>query len=90
MLKNIFKNYVYPIATLAGSIIGVGFLSLPYITLKVGSIAMLFYFIALAAVVVSIHVMFGQISLKTPDHKRFPGFVEFYLGQWPKKIALVL
>jgi len=88
-MKDILKNYIYPIATLAGSIIGVGFLSLPYITLKVGILVMLFYFIALTTLVVFIHVIFAKISLKTPDYKRWPGFVGFYLGRFPKAMVLV-
>lgn len=90
MLKEFFKNYIYPIATLAGSIIGVGFLSLPYITVKVGIFTMLFYFAVLTTFIVFMHLIFAQISLKTPDHKRWPGFVGFYLGTWAKKIVLVL
>ncbi|OGZ62940.1 MAG: hypothetical protein A2639_01470 [Candidatus Staskawiczbacteria bacterium RIFCSPHIGHO2_01_FULL_34_27] len=88
-MSNLFKNYIYPIATLSGSIIGVGFLSLPYITLKVGIWPMLFYFVALTALVVYIHVIFGKISLKTPDFKRFPGFVGFYLGRWAEAVTLI-
>lgn len=89
MLKNLFKNYVYPVAMLAGSIIGVGFLSLPYITLKVGIWPMLFYFIVLTGLMLFINIIFTEISLKTPDHKRFPGFVEFYLGKTSKIITLI-
>jgi len=89
MLRNFFRNYVYPIATLTGGIIGVGFLSLPYITLKVGIFAMLFYFIILTSLVLFLHLIFGQICLKTPDFKRWPGFVGFYLGTTAKKIILV-
>lgn len=89
MLKDLFKNYIYPVATLTGSIIGVGFLSLPYITLKVGIFTMLFYFITLTALVLFVHLIFGQICLKTPDFKRWPGFVGFYLGKTAKKIILV-
>ncbi len=89
MLKNIFKHYVYPVATLASSIIGVGFLSLPYIALKIGIWPMSFYFVALTTLVVFIHIILGQISLRTPDFKRWPGFVGFYLGTWPKQIIMV-
>ncbi|MFI5205829.1 MAG: aromatic amino acid transport family protein, partial [Candidatus Paceibacterales bacterium] len=88
-MKDLFKHYIYPIATLAGSIIGVGFLSLPYITLEVGFWPMLFYFIAVTAIITLIHVVFAQIALKTPDHKRFPGFVGFYLGNVAKVIILI-
>ena len=88
-MKDFFKHYLYPIATLSGSIIGVGFLSLPYITLQVGIWLMLFYFAVLAVVVVSIHVIFGRISLKTPDFKRWPGFIGFYFGKTAEKIIMV-
>src|SRR5579863_9466233 len=88
MPAKIFKNYIYPIAALSGSIIGVGFLSLPYITLQVGMIVMLGYFLAVTVLMVCVNLMTAEISLKTPDHKRFPGFVEYHLGVWPKYIAL--
>ena len=90
MLKDFFRNYIFPIAMLSGSIIGVGFLALPYVALQVGIFTMLFYFIVITALVVIIHVIFGEISLKTPDYKRWPGFVGFYLGKIPKTIVLIL
>jgi len=88
-MKDFFKNYIYPIATLSGSIIGVGFLSLPYITAKVGIWLMLFYFVVLTLIVTFIHVILGKIALKTPDYKRWPGFVGFYFGGWAKKAILI-
>ena len=88
--KDLFRFYIYPIATMAGSIIGVGFLSLPFITLKVGTWFMLFYFIALAALIIFLHVIVAEITLKTPDFKRFAGFADFYLGSWARNLSLVL
>src|SRR3989344_2450756 len=90
MLGNIFKNYIYPVAVMSGSIIGVGFLALPYITLQVGIVTMLFYFVILTTLIVYLHVMFAKISLKTPDFKRFPGFVRYYFGAVPEKMTLIL
>src|SRR3989344_1771800 len=90
MAENFFKHYIYPIATLSGNIIGVGFLALPYIALQVGIWPMLFYFIALTSLVIFVHVIFGRICLKTPDFKRWPGFVGFYLGRWTKMLVLPL
>src|SRR3989344_5053188 len=89
MLKDFFRKYIFPTAILTGSIIGVGFLSLPYITMKVGIWPMFFYFIILTALITCIHIIFAKISLKTPDYKRFPGFVGHHLGKFPKKIILV-
>lgn len=87
--EQLLKNYIYPIATLSGSIIGVGFFALPYITMKVGIWIMLAYFFALGFLVILIHLMYGQVALKTPDFKRFPGFVNFHLGKWFGRFSLV-
>jgi len=81
IVKDFFKKYIYPVAVISGSIIGVGFFSLPYIAMKVGVWPMLAYFLILSIIVVIIHLIFAKISLKTPDFKRFPGFVGYYLGK---------
>jgi amino acid permease len=87
--KNIFQNYVLPIATISGSIIGVGFFSLPYIALKSGIWLILAYFLVLVFLIILIHLIYGEVALKTPDFKRFPGFVGFHLGKWPGRFSLV-
>jgi len=74
---------------LSGAIIGVGFLSLPYITLQVGIWPMLFYLVFLTVIVTCLHVILGKIALKTPDFKRWPGFVGYYFGKWAKRIILI-
>jgi len=80
---------VYAIATVAGTIIGVGLFSLPYITLKVGIPVMLFYFLILGFLVTIIHLFFGEIALQTPDYKRLPGFAKIHLGSWAEKVSFV-
>ena len=88
MVKNLFKNYIYPIAVFSGGMVGVGFLSLPYIAMQTSIWLMLLYFLVLTALVVAINLIFCQISLKTPDFKRFPGFVGHYLGKWAKLFSM--
>jgi len=83
----ILKKYLYPVVVISGSIIGVGFFSLPYIAMKSGFWIMLFYFLVLSIVVLAIHLIFTEISLKTPDYKRFPGFARHYLGKWGQIFA---
>ena len=80
---------IYAIATLSGTIIGVGLFSLPFITLKVGFWVMLGYFLVLGTLVILIHLFFGELALKTPDLKRLPGFAKFHLGKWGEKIAFL-
>ena len=89
MIKNLFKNYIYPIAMLSGTIIGVGLFALPYIASKVGIWVMLLYFLILGGIVILIHQFFGELSLKTPDFKRLPGFAKIYLGKPGEIIAYV-
>ena len=80
---------IYAIATLSGTIIGVGLFALPYITFKVGFWMILGYFLVLGALVILLHLFFGELALKTPDFKRLPGFAKIYLGNWGKIAAYV-
>ena len=82
------KTFILAVATLTGTIIGVGFFSLPYITLQVGVWVMLAYFLALGSISILLHVIFGKVALKTPDFLRFPGYVKTHLGESAGKLAL--
>lgn len=84
-----FSKMVFGTATLAGSIIGVGFFSLPYITSQVGLWIMLAYFLVLGLLVALIHLLFGEVALKTPDFLRLPSYAQIYLGSWGKITALL-
>ncbi len=88
-IKKIFKKYILPVATLSGGIVGVGIFSLPYIALKSGVWPMIGYFLLMTFLVVVIHLIFAEISLKTPDYKRFPGFVKHHLGKTAGAIAML-
>lgn len=89
MLTRLLKYYIFPAAVLSGGIIGVGFLALPYITMKVGILVMSVYFFGIAFLVLILHLIFAKISLETPDFKRFPGFVGYYFGKWGEGVALL-
>lgn len=80
---------VYAIATLSGTIIGVGLFSLPYITKEVGVLAMLGYFAVLGFLVILIHLLFAQVALRTPDNLRLSGYAKIHLGSLGQKIALI-
>lgn len=85
----LLRNYIYPVATLSGTIIGVGLFSLPYITSKVGIWIMLIYFVVLGGLVILIHSIFGEISLETKDFKRLPGFAKIHLGRLGEITAFI-
>jgi amino acid permease len=83
------KKFFYGVCTLAGTIIGVGLFSLPYIAYQSGTWIVLFYFIALGALVLIVHLLFGEVSLVTPDYLRFAGFTKLHLGKIAEKISLI-
>ncbi len=76
------KKFIYPVATLSGTIVGVGLFSLPYIASKAGFFVVLAHFFVLGIVVSMIHLIFGELAVITPDFKRLPGFAKYYLGKW--------
>lgn len=87
------SKYIYPVATFSGAIIGVGFLSLPYLAVKVGILAMLIYLVAITALVFLIHWLFAEVSLQTPDFLRLPAFARIHLGktgEWAALISMVV
>ena len=84
-----FRKFILAVATLTGTIIGVGFFSLPYITLQVGIWIMLGYFLALGFLSILIQSLFGQVALKTADLKRFPGYVRTHLGRTAERVAQI-
>jgi len=80
---------LYALAVISGTCIGVGFFVLPYVTLKVGFWTILGYFVLLGGLVILVHILFGELALKTPDFKRMPGFAKFYLGKWGEVLAYI-
>jgi len=83
------RKIIYPVATLSGTIVGVGLFALPYVASKVGLPIMLGWFGVLGALVILVHLFYGEVALKTPDYRRFPGFADYYFGEKGKKIALL-
>ena len=83
------KNSVLAVSMLSGTIIGVGFFSLPYIASKTGIWIMLGYFLVLGPLSILIHSLFGKVALATPDFFRFPSYVRIHLGSIAEKFAFV-
>ncbi len=80
---------LYGISILAGTIIGAGIFSLPYITSVVGIQIMIGYLFILGGVAIIVHYFLGEVSLKTPDFLRLPGFAKHHLGEKAEKVAYV-
>ncbi len=78
---------VYGVSILAGTVIGAGLFSLPYIATVVGIKLMFVYIIILGSVSLLVHMLLGKVSLETPDFMRLPGFAKHHLGKGAQKVA---
>src|SRR3989338_1312616 len=73
-------NFWLAVFSLAGTTVGAGIFSLPYVFLKTGFLIGLLEFIAIVAAVLLIQLIIGEIALRTKGKKRFIGYAEQYLG----------
>ncbi len=75
-----YKNFFLPVGLLAGTIIGAGMFSLPYVFSEAG-LSLGFAILALGAVTYTIaHLMYAEIILATPGEHRFVGYAGIHLG----------
>ncbi|MCX8015807.1 MAG: hypothetical protein N2692_00645 [Patescibacteria group bacterium] len=72
---------------LAGTILGAGIFSLPYVFSQSGILIFLFYLILATLICTITHLIFGESLLRTKEEHRFIGLAEIYLGPWAKKLV---
>jgi len=82
-------NFFHALSVFAGTIIGVGLFSLPYLAIKSGFRTMIVYFFFLATVVILVDLMYGEVASRTFRRKRLPGYVKKYLGKKWQKLAAI-
>lgn len=75
------KNFILAVSTLIGTIIGVGMFGLPYAAARAGWGLTLVYLAVLGAVVTLMHLIYGEIVLRTKTKHRLVGYAEIYLGR---------
>jgi len=81
------KNFYKAVATLIGTVIGLGIFGVPYVVAKSGFLIGLVFLFILSLVALLLHLFYGEIVLRTPGKHRFVGYVEIYLGQWCKRLT---
>lgn len=81
------KEFYGAVATLVGTIVGVGAFGLPYVVAKSGFLIGLIFLFIISGVVLLLHLFYGEIVLRTPGKHRFVGYAEIYLGRWGKRLT---
>lgn len=74
------KNYFSAIATLMGTIIGVGMFAMPYAIAKAGLLPLFFYMPVLALIQYLLHLYYAEIVLSTNGDHRLTGYAVKIFG----------
>ncbi|MEM4230823.1 MAG: aromatic amino acid transport family protein [Candidatus Pacearchaeota archaeon] len=83
------KKLFTGIATLTGTIIGAGFLGIPYVVAKSGFLFGLLHMILISLVMLIVNLMIGEICLATSAIHQLPGYASKYLGRKTKLIIFL-
>ena len=78
------------IATLIGTIIGVGMFGAPYAAMSAGFSVAALQLVAVTALIIAMHVLYGEIVLRTPGTHRFVGYAKRYLGSTGRALAMII
>jgi len=76
-----WKNFILPVSLLAGTIIGAGIFSLPYVFSRAGLFWSFLLLIVFTLVFCVVHLMYADLILKNSDRHRFAGFARIYFGE---------
>jgi len=81
MIKYFNKKFFQGVFLLAGTIIGVGMFGIPFVFSKAGFLIGTLELIIITAVLIVIHLAYGEILLRTDTIHRLPGYVNIYFGK---------
>jgi tyrosine-specific transport protein len=76
------KKEVLALSTLVGTIVGVGIFGLPYAFVRSGFLVGIGYLVILGCAMLILHLLYGEIILRTEKNMRFFGYARWYLGKW--------
>jgi tyrosine-specific transport protein len=77
-------------ATLIGTVIGAGILSIPFAMAQVGFWPGFIMLLVLGIFMMIRHLMLAEITLRTPHVHQTPGYSGIYLGKWTKRFDLLV
>jgi len=83
-------NFLKALSVFLGTVIGAGIFGLPFVALKAGFFIVVCYFLFITFFAILIHLLYGEVSLKTKKLYRLPGYVGEYLGEKWKKITFFI
>ena len=88
-MTNENKLWLRSVGTMIGGIIGIGIFGLPYAFAQVGFFAGLGLLILVGILLVMMQLLYAEVTIQTPGHRRLTGLAEKYLGKWWKVIVAI-
>lgn len=86
----LIKEFILPTSILAGTIIGAGIFSLPYVFSQSGLGLGYLFLILFGLVYVLIHTMYADILIKNGDEHRFAGLAKIYFGRFGYWLSVLM
>ena len=80
------KKSILAVFVLISTIVGVGMFGIPYTAAQSGFLIAAVFLCLLTAIMILLHLFYGEIVFKTKDKHRLPGYAGLYLGERMKKI----
>lgn len=77
-------SFFEALAVMVGSVIGAGILGIPYAVAKVGWLVGFVYLICLGLLMMGLHLLVGEIVIRTKQPLQIPGLAAKYLGKTGK------
>lgn len=81
------NNFTLALSTLVGTIVGAGIFGIPFAMVKSGIVPGLFYLFLLGGIICLLHLLFGEVCLRTSGKHRLVGYAALYLGKRGKVVA---
>lgn len=69
-------------AFFVGTVVGGGVFALPAVSARAGFPIAFAWLVVVGATILLLHLMYGEIILRTPQRHRLPGYARWYLGTW--------
>jgi len=85
-----YKNFILPASILAGTVIGAGMFSLPFVFKEAGLMTSLFYLGIFGLTFIFIYFLYADLILRTSGDHRFVGYAKLYLGDGGFWAALLI
>ncbi len=88
-MKGDSKLLLTAIAAQSGTIVGAGFLGIPYAMSKAGFFTGLAYIIGIGLIMLLVNLYYAEVVLRTNKIHQHPGYAEKYLGKKGKRISFI-